>query len=223
MRRFLVSAAVLAAVSAMVMPAAASDFCGGNGVVKLSFVEGPDLQPVVVADPDSMGLTVVQVWAVLDEVEGPGGVFLALGGFELELRITGAEPVFVEKACLFPHRDIGQRPTQLWVGASEGAPIEDGRVSLCRWKVGFAGEPRDVRFDLDPAGLISCDRVDGCPGSGASALYVGWLDSRQEGFIFSAGCAPAVLNAVGEPDLAPIPTKVGYADIGVFTARETVR
>ncbi|MEZ4387545.1 MAG: hypothetical protein R3D98_08190 [Candidatus Krumholzibacteriia bacterium] len=200
--------------------AAASSFCGGNGIMILSFTPGPELTRVANADADAAGLVTVEVYAVLDQVapaDGPGGVLLAIGGFECELRIAGAEPLAVEKAVLVPHRDFGQRPTQIWAGVSTtGERVDQGPLTLVRWTVRFQGRPHDVRFDLDPAGLLSCKGLAGCAEAGVSAMYAGAIDVAQEGYIFGAGCAPAVLNPTGDPDLTVAPCTVGFADVGIF-------
>ena len=65
--------------------------------------------------------------------------------------------------------------------------------------------------DLDPEGLLSCERTEGCEGCGASAVYVGTIDAGQEGYLFGAGCLPAVLNPTGEPDLTPAPCTLSAA------------
>ncbi len=203
--------------------ATASDFCGGNGTVELFFPGVPEATTVSTATPDQVGLTTVEVHAILDDVtpvDGPGGVLLAIGGFEMALRVTGAEPLSIAKRILVPHRDFGPTPSQVWAGvASHGERIDQGPLPLVAWTVTFEGEVEDVRFDLDPSGLLSCEDLTGCAGSGASALYSGAVDVAQEGFLFGAGCAPAVLNPTGEPDVEPVPCKVSASDVGIFQPR----
>ena len=215
------SAPALALVLVLVcgLPAAASDFCGGNGVVKLAFADTPELPAVHTASPDQTGMTVVDVWAVLDgvdRVEGPGGVFLAIGGFELTLDVQGAEAIILEKQVAFPYRDFGSSKAECRVGTHPGQPFTDGRLTLVRWRVGFEGEVADVIFDLAPDGAASCATLDGCPGSGSRALYAGTVESRQEGFLFGAGSRPAVLNPTGEVDLAVRPCTVSWREVGIF-------
>ncbi|HOX25124.1 MAG TPA: hypothetical protein PLL30_05140 [Candidatus Krumholzibacteria bacterium] len=203
-------------------PAAATIFCGGNGVVKLSFTPGPDLQAVKDAPPDSNGVVRVDVWAVLDEVaqvEGPGGVFLALGGFELTLLVEGADEVTLAKTVDIPHRDFGSGPAQCRVGTVPGELIKDGRLVLCHWTVTLAGPASNVRFALDPAGVPTCADLEGCGDAGIYAGYVGTTDASQENYFFGAGYAPAVLNPTVEPDLAAAPCKIGYANVGIYRAR----
>ena len=204
------------------LPAAATVFCGCNGEVALSFTEPPAMTSVLEVEMNEGGLTSVDVYAVLDgvaELEGPGGVFLALGGFEMELRVTGAEVHAVDKKVLIPNRDFGGRPTQCLVGTSPGEIIVGAPLPLVRWRVVLKGEVQDVRFDLDPAGLLSCDRTPECEGCGASAVYVGTPDARQEGYLFGAGCVPAVLNPTVKPDLTPVSCTADFTEVGVFELR----
>lgn len=212
---------VLAGVMALALVggALASDFCGGNGTVKLSFTPGPEATRVSTADAGE----VVEVYAILDDVElvdGPGGVVLALGGFECELRIVGTQPLTVGKTLLLPGQDFGRRPTQVWAGlVSEHARLDRGPLTLIRWTLYFEEKPENVRFELDPEGLLSCSTMKGCPEANVAALYNGSPDARQEGYLFAAGFAPAVLNPTAEPDLAEQPCAVGFADVGIFSSR----
>jgi len=204
---------------ALAAGASASVFCGGNGLVTLSFTPAPEITRVAEAEAGEP----VEVYAILDGVElvdGPGGVVLAMGGFECELRIIGAEPASVDKAVLVPHRDFGQLPTRVWAGfAAEGVRLDRGPVALVRWTVSFDEKPVDVRFELDPEGLLSCAGLEGCLEANVTAIYNGALDVRQESRFFGAGFAPAVLNPTGEPDLAEHPCTVGFAEVGIFKAR----
>lgn len=199
--------------------ATASEFCGGNGVIKLSFTPGPEATRVATAAPGEP----IEVYAILDEVapaEGPGGLMQTLGGFECELRVTGGEVLSVTKAVLVPHIDFGSRETQVWAGVrTMDVRIDQGPLALVRWTVVLGGEAADVRFDLDPDGLLSCKFKDACMESDASALYVGTMDVAQEGFLFAAGCAPAVLNPSGEPDLAVRPCTLDFTEVGIFKSR----
>ena len=211
--------AVLLLALACAGGAAASEFCGGNGVIKLSFTPGPEITRVADAEP---GMP-VDVYAVLDEValaEGPRGVMLTIGAFECELRITGAEVLSVVKTVLLPHIDFGRRETQVWAGMRTlDNRIDQGPLALVRWTVMLGGEADNVRFDLDPAGLLSCEHFEECVGSNASALYIGTVDVGMDGFVFAAGCAPAVLNPTGEPDLTVAPCTLHFTEVGVFKAR----
>jgi hypothetical protein len=201
--------------------APASEFCGANGMVKLSFTPGPDITGVREVEPGEGGLTMVTVHAILDDVatvEGPGGRLLAIGGFECALGIEGAEPLAVKKRILVPYRDFGPEPTQVWAGFDiEGQRIDQGPLTIVEWTVTFQGEIADVRFGLDRAGLLSCKDLAGCDESNASALYVGAIDVKQQGFMFGAGYTPAVLNPTGEPDLDPVPCTTSVAEAGIFT------
>lgn len=207
----------------LALPATASEFCGCNGIMTLSFAELPAIERVLEVDAGEHGMVTVDVYLSLDDVhpaEGPGGVMLALGGFECELRITGAEPLSVQKEVLVPHRDFGQRPTQTWVGvSSSGERMDKGALALVKWTVIFKARPENVRFDLDPAGLLSCSNYPCCGEAGASGIYAGAIDVAQEGFLFGTACAPAYLNFDKEPDLAVVPCKLGVDEAGVFKLR----
>ncbi len=223
MRRSIIAAILVAGLVVAAVPAAATIFGGCNGDISMSFTAAPDLTSLTEVAPGEGGLTVVEVYAVLDgvdELEGPRGVFLDLGGYELELRVSGAKALAVEKQHLIPYRDFAGRPTQCLVGTVPGERVVGGPLALVKWKVMFQGEVADVRFDLDPSGLLSCDRTEGCPGCDASMVYVGTVDAGQEGYLFGAGCMPAVLNPTGEPDLTPAPCTVGHADVGVYELRD---
>jgi len=218
-------AIVLAAIATLLIaPATASDFCGCNGMMKLSLREFPEFAPIATVEPNAQGFLTVDIWAVLDDVqpmEGPGGVLLAIGGFEFDLRITGAEPMSVAKSILVPHRDFGQKPTQVWAGTDlAGERIDMGPLPLCKWTVVFQGAVTDVHFDFEPAGLLSCDGMEGCGGANVQAMYSGCVDARQENFIFGVGSTPAVLNPTdSELQIQPVPCVKSFEDVGIFERR----
>jgi hypothetical protein len=223
MRTRILSVAVVAVLLLAGGPAAATVFCGGNGLVKLSFSAGPELQPVAEVAAGQDGVTSVQVWAVLDEVvpvEGPLGALLALGGFELGLQVQGAEATVVEKVIDMPFRDFAESKALCRVGTVPGEPFVDGRLVLCHWTVLLKGEVRNVRFSLDPEGMPSCDGIEDCAGSGASAVYAGAIDAGQENHLFAAGQVPAYLNPEGTPDILPEPCYVDFREVGIYTERQ---
>ncbi len=223
MKRFL-CAVTLAAVIwwPAVEQAGASQFCGCNGVVKLSFAQQGEAQPTLTTTPDEDGFLHADLWAVLDEVvqvEGPGGVFLSIGGMELELKISGAEPVSIAKKLPLIGPEIGPRPTAVWMGVKGGARLVDGRLVLAQWHVTLPGDATDVRFDLDPAGTPTCANLADCRESGASAFYVGTVENQQAHLGFGAGYAPAVVNPTQEHDLAPVACRIPFQAVGVFWPR----
>jgi len=226
MRNRIIMVAVLATLLLLSQAALASHFCGGNGMVKLSFTAGPELEAAKTVEPGEGGMTTVQVWAVLEDVvplEGPMGAFLALGGFELELVVEGAEFTITEKKIDIPHRDFGATVAQCRVGSVPGEPIVDGRLVLCHWTVLFTGEVSDVRFSLNPKGIPTCNGDEDCDASGASAIYVGSVDSGQEGEIFGAGQVPAVLNPSGKLKVKAVPFEVGFEEVGRYKPRVSRR
>lgn len=226
MRNRITIVAGLTALLLLNQAALASHFCGGNGMVKLSFTAGPEIEAAKTVEPGEGGLTTVQVWAVLDEVaplEGPLGAFLALGGFELELVVEGAEFTITEKAVDIPYQDFGASVAQLRVGSVPGEPIIGGRLVLCHWTVLFTCKAADVRFSLNPKGIPSCNGDKDCAASGASAIYVGSVDSGQEGEIFGAGYVPAVLNPTMKLEMKAVPYRVGFEEVGRYKLRDSRR
>jgi hypothetical protein len=222
MNRVLGTILVLAAALMLAASPAVARFCGGNGNVALSF-DSEQTVSVLEAEPDASGRITVDVWAILEDVvqvEGPGGVMLAVGGIEMTLRIQGAEAQILEKTIVHRGADFGANEAEVMAGLAPGEVIEDGRLTLVHWRVAVAGDAQDVVFDLAPGGARSCKTIEGCAGKDCRALYAGTVDAAQESFLFGAGHRPAVLNPTGEPDLAVVPCRVSYEEIGIFTTRK---
>jgi hypothetical protein len=209
---------------AVLAPAAmASVWCGDNGLIRFSFAGGDTLTETLNVGETYPGLTVVTVSAWLtgvDPVARDGDAFLRVGGVELKLAVTGAEAKvtateFAEKKAV----NVSPEPGLLAVGFSPGARLVDGKVLLVRWTVQFQGQPRNVRFGLDPSQLRSCAGMPGCPEAGPLALYLGAGSANQLDCIFGAGYVPAWLNPDGEPDRTPVTGKASWREVGVFQAR----
>jgi hypothetical protein len=195
-------------------------WCGQNGLVKLSFSDGDTLTHILKVEPNEHGLTVVDLYAVLDEVEltaYQGEKFVTLGGFEFNLAVEGAEALFQSQDFPFRHFNIASKLNQCQVGVLPGLPIKNGKASLVHWRVLFRGSVKNVAFRLDPEGLDSCSKVRGCIESNPYALYVGTEDAHFVGMMFGAGYLPAYLNWEGEPDLTPVVGKNSWREVGVFT------
>ncbi len=223
MKRVL-SVALFVMLAFVLSPAsvARAGFCGENGVIRFSFAEGPDLVPVTKVEPGENGVTMIDLYAWLTDVEPlekDGEAFLGTAALELQLVIEGAEGFILKQDFPQPTRQIGQTLGQCIVGYYPGLKIENGAVQLVHWQIMFQGRPENVVFRLDPGGLMTCERTEGCPGSGVSALYTGTEDSGMIGAIFGAGYQPAYLNFEGEPDLEPIRGKVTWRDVGEFQHR----
>jgi len=222
-----VAAALVVTALAAGGPAAASIWCGENGVIRFSFAPGDSLLETVVTGEPANGLTIVDVAAWLTDVTPvarQGDAFLRVGGVELKLAMTGPGGQAIGQVIgqEFPDPralNVGQAPGQVAVGFNPGLRLRAGSVLLARWKVLFQGRPQDVRFGLDPAGARSCATVEGCPGTGAQAVYVGADSANQMDCLFSAGFVPAWLNPTGEPDRTPVRGTASFADVGVFQAR----
>lgn len=213
---------VLAALGAA-RPAAASTWCGENGLIRFSFVEGDTIVESLVTGEPQGGVTIIDVTAWLtdmDPVARNGDAFLRLGGAELKLKITGAEASIIAQDFFDPHAlSVGTVPGNVAVGFHPGQRCGDGYVKLVHWKVLLQGRPTNVRFGLDGSELRSCATQPGCPEAGTQALYVGADAANQLDCMFGAGYVPAWVNPDGEPDTTPVTGKVSWRDVGVFLAR----
>jgi hypothetical protein len=202
-------------------PAAASVWCGDNGVVRFSFAVGDSLVSLAHVEPEN-GVTVVDVVAWLtdvDEVARRGDAFLRVGGVEMQLEITGAEAFIMEQEFPSKALNVGQRQGQLAVGFVPGQKLRDGRAELVRWKVMFQGRPENVRFGLKREGLVSCKGMDDCRECDPPAVYVGIEANGQLDSMFGAGYEPAWLNPAGEADQTPDTGTCTWRDVGVYQAR----
>lgn len=204
-------------------PAAASEWCGENGLVRFSFAAGDSLVETLQTGEPEGGLTIVDVYAWLTGVEPVarrGDAFLRLGGAELKLQVTGAEASIIAQDFTDAKAlNVGEAPGTVAVGFHPGLRVQNGRVLLVHWKLLFQGRPRDVRLGLDPTRLRSCATLPGCPESGTQALYAGADAANQLDSLFGAGYVPAWLNPTAEPDRTPVTGKVGWREAGVYQAR----
>ncbi len=219
-----VLALAVALTVALTAPAAtASVWCGDNGLIRFSFAGGDTLTETLTTGETRPGLTIVNVSAWLtgvDPVARDGDAFLRVGAAELKLVVTGAEGSIISQEFAETKAvNVGSEPGALAVGFAPGARLVDGKVLLVRWKVMFEGQPRNVRFGLDPSELRSCTGMAGCPEASPQALYVGAGSANQLDCIFGAGYVPAWLNPDGEPDRTPVTGKVSWREVGVFHAR----
>lgn len=217
--------AAVAAVLLLVgpLPAAASYWSGENGVIRFSFAEGDSLQPVLHAEPDGNGLLRVDLWVWLTDVEPMarnGEAVLAVGGFELELVVEGAEAFVSGKEYPGEGINVAQDQWGCIMGLNPNPRLKEGRALLVKYELLFQGRPADVRFSMRPEGIISCGTVEGCPGSGTRALWIGPVEADMLSEIFGAGCVPAWLNPTGEPDLTPERGSSGWREVGRFEPRE---
>lgn len=194
-------------------------WCGENGTVRFSFSEGPELQPVGRAAPDQNGLTVIDLYAWLTDVqpvEREGREFEGLAAFEMHLAIEGAEGFITKQEYSQEVRQVGKKPGNCIVGLYPGLYFTEGAVQLVHWQVMFQGEVKDVVFRLDPEQLITCERTPGCEGSGVSALYTGIDSHGFIGEVFGAGHQAAYLNPTGEPDLSEHHGQQTWQQVGRF-------
>ncbi len=199
--------------------AVASVWCGQNGLIRLSFTEGDSLVGVLATEPDSSGLTAVDLYAVLDDVElvaRDGEKFVSLGGFEFKLAIEGAEGIIQAQEFPFRQFNMGQQLGTCYVGIYPGLAITAGRATLVHWRILFRGKPQNVVFRLDPTGLRSCATLAGCEQHHPYALYTGTPTAGQTGDMFGAGYVPAYLNFDGEADLSPVTGSGAWHEVGVY-------
>jgi hypothetical protein len=226
LKRNLLSAVLLAVclLPAVLLPnlAGASTWCGENGLIRFSFVEGDSIVSVLDAGEPDNGVTTFEVYAWLtdiDAVANDGEAFLHLGGMEFQLTITGAESFILEQVFPSQALNVGREMGQIAAGLHPGEKIQDGKVFLVRWKVMIQGRPENVRIGLDPAGLMSCAELEGCPEGEPTALYVGNQGSNQVGIMFGAGYVPSWVNPTTEPDQTPVHGKKSWRDVGIFEER----
>jgi len=206
-------------------PAGAITWGGHLGQVHLSFAPAPDVQPVLAKEPEpGLGL-LVDVYAVMMDVDPvlyEGERVLALGGYEMRLRVEGAEDAQVlSKEIPVTHLDVAKDTAGIMCGLQPDITFLDEGVVLAKWQVRIPGdEARPVSFHLDPAGLRSHKGVADAEDAGAYMLWTGSLQNRQHGLMFAAGYVPAWLNPDGDPDLTPRHGRTSWRDTGHFTAPE---
>jgi len=199
-----------------------AEWCGENGLVRLSFTQGEELQAVMTTDGESKGVTIIDLYAYIadmDDIKTNGEAFLGIGAIELTLVIEGAEGFITSQEFPMAHRTVGRRPGEVIVGLDPGIILEKDHTELVHWQVMFQGTPKNVVFRLDPDGGISCKRTPGCAEARPYALYTGTIASRQLSSIFGAGYVPAYLNWEGEVDLTPVRGNVTWKDVGLYEKR----
>ncbi len=216
------SALMVVLLAAFLLPASvgATIWCGQNGLIRFSFVEGDSLVTVLHTEEPTDGVTTFDLYAWLtdvDPVAKDGKVFLQVGGIEFELSISGDEAFILEQEFPSQVLNIGTEMGQVVAGLVPGEMINDGKVFLVRWKVMIQGRPENVRIGLDPTGLMSCAGFKSCEESEPAALYVGNESNWKVGVMFGAGYVPSWLNPVGEPDQTPVTGKGTWREVGVFT------
>lgn len=197
-------------------PAQALHWNGENGLIRFSFVEGDPTANILHA-PTENGVTKLTLVAWLTDVEPvsiDGTPFVGLGGFEMKLKITGAQGFILNQKSVEKGINVSREKGGFVVGMAFGLPLEDGKAPLAQWDIMFQGEVKDVMFSLDPEGLFSCRTSPGCPECEPQAIYIGTDDAHQLQELFSAGYEPAWLNPSGEPDTRPITGKATWQDVG---------
>jgi len=219
MRRLTVLA--MLALTVGVSAARATEWCGENGVIRFSFAEGDSLVEVLhTGDPDG-GVTTVEVVAWLADVvpvERDMERFLTVGGFELELTMSGADGFILKQEFPGQAVNVCQKTGSLAVGFVRGQRLQSGRTRLVSWQIMFQGHPENVRFGLNEKGTITCGTTKGCPEANPPAIYIGVESSGQVGNVFGAGYVPAWLNPSGEPACAAVHGGQDFSEVGIFRA-----
>ena len=186
----------------------ASEWGGHYGTIRLVF-DPATLQSAAESEPLPQVGCIVDLYAVLTDLEDcsfAGEAVTHVGGYELKLAVEGAEDWTVLKQTL-PEKPLNasRELGTVQCGVYPGVSFLDGPAQLVHWQLRIHGDPENVTFRLDPAGVLSCETLADCPGSGTQALWTGTMTSKQHGLLFSAGYAPAYLNWGGE---APEPEVV---------------
>jgi len=210
------------AVLLVAAPALATNWCGENGVVRLSFMPGGELQAVHEADGSEKGVTMVDVYAYLTDftpVQRKGEAFLGIGGLEMKLLIEGAEGFITSQEFPVANRSLGRKPGEIIAGFYPGIEVGTEPVELVHWTVLFQGTPENVVFRLDTADGLTAQRTDGLAGMGCSAYYTGMEQAGQLGDLFGAGGVSAYLNYEGEPDLQVRHSQLSWQQVGQYEAR----
>ncbi len=203
-------------------PAGATIWCGENGMIRFSFVEGDSLVSVFDSGPAENGVTRVDVYAWLmdvDRIKHDGEALTALGAYELSLKITGAEAYILKQELPAEGFNVGRAQGTIAYGLKTGLGLSGGQVMLAHWQLMFQGRPENVRIGLDPEGLASCAKTEGCAKSHTQALYVGSASSNQLNMLFGAGYEPAWLNPTGQTDTNPVRGNSPWQKVGVFEPR----
>jgi len=199
--------------------AEATDWCGENGVIRFSFAEGEELVQNLETDEPTNGVTMIDLYAWLtdvDDVSREGEKFLRVGGVELKLSIEGAEAFLLKQEFPSQVLNVGDEIGTVIAGFVPGQRLHQGQTLLVHWQIMFQGRPENVRFGLDPSGVMSCATTEGCAEAAPPAVYVGVESSGQLGSLFGAGYSPAWLNPLGKPDASRVHAKQSYQDVGIF-------
>lgn len=212
----------LCALTLMFAVAATAGTWGGhNGDIRLSFTEGPEYTHVKEQEALPKAGVILDLYAYLcdvDPVVYRNERYLSVGGWELQLAVDGCEWEILQTEV--PERTInaGVAKGVVYAGKYAGVTFKDGDAKLIRWRLRLHGEPEQVVFRLEPAGLNSCQLTPDCPEHAPAALWTGSGAAGQVGIMFGAGYVPAYLNWGEEaPEIAPVRGTGSWRDTGLFT------
>jgi len=224
MHRSLRISIVTAVLIASAATAGASTWAGQLGTIRLSFSEGPEFEHVLRSEPLPRVGVIVDLYALMTDL--PPVVFnkeriLSVGGYELQLKVDGAEWKILKTDLPELSVNAGTTKGCLYVGKYNGIEFVDGVAQLVHWRLQLLGELENVVFSLDPAGLNSCQVIEGCPDTGTQAIWTGSGASNQVGLVFGAGYVPAYLNwTCDELDLTPVRGTVEWEELGLVSLPE---
>lgn len=200
----------------------ASDWAGHNGTVVLSFESDSVVRVAEAESVKGMGV-LVDVYATLTDnsvLSYNRSRILTCGGYELQLQFEGSEGKIISQILPEEARlNVAKETGKCWVGLYPDLTLAKG-AKLAHWQILLPEGARNVRFSLNPDGLFSADRVEGCAENNPVMLWVGGLDANHHGLMFAASCAPAYLNWDGEPELELIRGTMDSIETGLFTIED---
>ncbi len=207
----------MAGLAALSGSAQAMEWCGENGTIRFSFVEGQSNANIhhVKAEDGVTKVTLVAWMTDVDPVSINGRAFDGLGGFELKLKIDGAKGYILEHLVMEKGLNLSTENGAFRVGMAFGLDFVDGKAPLASWDIMFQGDVEDVKFSLDPTGVVSCPGSPNCPDADLLAIYIGTDISKQLQDLFSAGYEPAWLNpSTSDPDMTIVTGGESWEKVG---------
>lgn len=200
----------------------ATDWAGHNGTVYLSFEADSVVRVADVESVKGMGV-LVDVYATLTDISELSynkSRILTCGGYELQLQFEGSEgKIISQNLPKEAQLNVAKEDGRCMVGLSPDLSLSKG-AQLVHWQILLPEGAKNVRFSLDPEGLFSTDRVEGCAENNPVMLWVGGQDASHHGLMFAASCTPVYLNWDGEPELELIRGTMDSIETGLFTIED---
>ena len=179
----------------------ASTWCGENGVVRLSFAQGDDLQ---IGDDGGARRGRRHAGRRLGLPRRGGadgarrrGVPGASAASRLKLVIEGAAGTVVKQEFPFPRTQHRPEPGYCIVGIDPSARLVDGRTQLVHWQVMFPQPPQKVDLPARPRFVAQLQDGRGLPRQRRRSRSTRAPSTpTRSSDMFGAGCVP------GLPELA---------------------